>query len=187
MTCLRKESRKGLTDGLREFTQIDNERALEVGYLNRGVGTFKVRKPKVPEGCSEVTVRENSDELTLRTEEVGTLKTYYQRPLEKERWASPFVDHNWYAFCQALYEGKMYESYKDMSKAVGVKKPQEPQKAKALEKMKAAEEVGEEYYDPTREDNTKGRNETRLALWEEQLKDPIGALDKALKCVERQY
>ena len=52
--------------------------------------------------------------------------------------------------------------------------------------MKATKEVGEEYYS-TREDNIKGRNETRLALWEEHLKDPIGGLDKALKCVENQY
>ena len=37
--------------------------------------------------------------------------------------------------------------------------------------------------DSTREDNIKGRNETRLALWEEHLKDPIVALNKALKCV----
>ena len=28
---LRKESRKGLTDGLREFIKVDNERALDVG------------------------------------------------------------------------------------------------------------------------------------------------------------
>ena len=37
---------------------------------------FKVRRPNVPEGCPEVTVRESPDELTLRAEEVGTLKTY---------------------------------------------------------------------------------------------------------------
>ena len=36
-----KESRKGLTDGLREFTKIDNERALEVGYLDRSMGVCK--------------------------------------------------------------------------------------------------------------------------------------------------
>ena len=29
-----------------------------------------------------------------------------------------------------------------------------------------------------------GRNKTRLELWEEHLKDPIVAVDKALKCVE---
>ena len=37
---------------------------------------------------------------------------------------------------------------------------------------------------PERKDNLCGRNKTRLELWEERLKDPIVALDKALKCVE---
>ena len=50
--------------------------------------------------------------------------------------------------------------------------------------MKAAKDAGEEHYEPTREDNIRRRNETILALWEEHLKDPIVALDKALKCVE---
>ena len=49
----------------------------------------------------------------------------------------------------------MYEVHKDMSRAVGVKKPQGPQKAKAPQRMKAAKEAGEEYYDPMREDNIK--------------------------------
>ena len=30
-------------------------------------------------------------------------------------------------------------------------------------------------------------NKTRLELWEEHLKDPIAALDKALQFVESQY
>ena len=59
--------------------------------------------------------------------------------------------------------------------------------SKAPWKMKAADEAGEEYYDLTRVDNIKGRNQTRLALWEEHLKDPTVALDKDLKCVEIQY
>ena len=42
-------------------------------------------------------------------------------------------------------------------------------------------DAGEEYHEPTREESIKGRNETRLALWEAHLKDPIVALDKALK------
>ena len=53
--------------------------------------------------------------------------------------------------------------------------------------MKAAKDVGEEYYDPEREDNILGTNKTRLALWEEHLKVPIEALDKALKCVENSW
>ena len=58
VTNLGKESRKGLTDGLQEFMWVDNERALDVGSLRRGTGTFKVRKPKAPEGRSDVIVRE---------------------------------------------------------------------------------------------------------------------------------
>ena len=54
-----------------------------------------------------------------------------------------------------------------------------PKKAKVLWKMKAAKDSGEEYYDPDRKDNILGRNKTRLELWEERLKDPIVALDKA--------
>ena len=54
----------------------------------------------------------------------------------------------------------MHEPYKELSRAVGVKKPQEAQKAKALLKMKAAKKAGEEYYDTTREDNIK-RKKTR--------------------------
>ena len=71
---LDKESRRGLTDGSREFIKVDHERALDVGSLSRGTGTFQVRKPNVPEGCPEVIIRENSDELTLRAEEVVTSK-----------------------------------------------------------------------------------------------------------------
>ena len=37
---LGKESRKGIANGLREFIKTDNERALDVGALRRGTGTF---------------------------------------------------------------------------------------------------------------------------------------------------
>ena len=45
----------------------------------------------------------------------------------------------------------------------------------------------DEFDDSTWQDNILGRNQTRLELWEEHLKDPITALDKAPKCVENQY
>ena len=57
-----------------EFIKVDNERALDVGALRRGTRTFKVRKPKAPEGGSGVIARESPDELTLRAEEVNTSK-----------------------------------------------------------------------------------------------------------------
>ena len=51
VTNLCKESRKGLTEGLREFIKIDSERALEVGYLNRGLGKCKAESSRrMPRG-----------------------------------------------------------------------------------------------------------------------------------------
>ena len=77
-----------------------------------------------------------------------------------------------------------------MSKAAGAGKPSESQKAKALWVMMAATDTGgvEKFCDPARkDDNILGRNQTRLELWEKHLKDPIIALDKALKCLEDKY
>ena len=89
----------------------------------------------------------------------------------------PLVDADWYAFCQALYKGiegkdwqAMYFAYREMSRAMEVKKPQEAQKAKALWAMKAAKDRREEVYCSARKDNILGRNKTRLELWEEHLK-----------------
>ena len=58
VTNLGKDLGKGLTDRLREFKKVDTERALDVGAPRRGTGSFKVRKPKDPEG-SDVIVRES--------------------------------------------------------------------------------------------------------------------------------
>ena len=153
-------------------------------------GSRKLRK-----GCSDVIVRESPDELTLRVEEVNTSKALINvNHIEPERWSPVLVDADWYAFCQPLYKGiegedweEMYDSYRVMNVAVGVKKPQEAQKARALWAMKAAKDRREEFYDPAREDNVLERSKTRLELWKEHLKDPIAALDKASNCVESQY
>ena len=51
---------------------------------------------------------------------------------------------------------------------------------KALWAMKAAKDIEEEFYDPACKDNILGRNQTRLELWEEHLKEQIIALDKAV-------
>ena len=41
VTNLCEGSRKGLTEALRNFVQVDHHRALEVGYLREGLGSFK--------------------------------------------------------------------------------------------------------------------------------------------------
>ena len=51
-----------------------------------------------------------------------------------------------------------------MSRAAGVKKPNESPKAKALWKMKASKDRREEFYDPERQDNILGRHKSRLEL-----------------------
>ena len=53
--------------------------------------------------------------------------------------------------------------------------------------MKAVKDRKDEFYDPVRKDSILGRNKRNLELWEEHLKDPIVALDKAPKCVKDQY
>ena len=75
---------------------------------------LKVRKPRVPEGGSDVTIRESPDELTSRAEEVNTLKAYTGvNHLKLERWCPLLVDADWYAFCQALYEGIEGEDWEE--------------------------------------------------------------------------
>ena len=131
-----------------------------------------MRRLKFKEGCPEVSIREGPEELT----------------------GPPLVDADWCAFCQAIYKGiegkeweDLYEHCKEIGKVAGVRKTNDSQKARALWKMKAARDCGEDFYDPERKDNILGRKKKRLELWEEHLKDPIVALDKALKCVENQY
>ena len=82
---------------------------------------------------------------------------------------------------------ELYFRYRGMSKTAGAQKPSESHKAKALWAMKSAKDRRDEFYDSARKENILGRKQTRLELWGEHLKDPIIALDKALKCVENQY
>ena len=143
----------------------------------------------------EASSREGPEELTLRAEEVGSQKSCINVDhTAEDRWGPPLVDADWHAFCQAIHKGiegseweELYEHHKEMSKAGRVRKPNASQKAKALWKVKAGTDSGEDFYDPERKDNILGRNKTRLELWEEHLKDPIVALDKALKCMEKPY
>ena len=141
-----------------------------------------------------MSTREGPEELTPRAEEVGSRKLCINGGhVAEDRWGPPLADADWHAFCRAIYKGtegsewwKLYDYHKEMSKAVGIQKPHSSQKARALWRMKAARGSGGAY-DPERKDNILGRNKTRLELWEEHFKDPIVALDKALKRVENPY
>ena len=70
VTNLGKESRRGLTDGLRKFIKVDKKRALDVGAH----GNIPSSEAGSSGRGSDVIVRESPDELTLRAEEVNTSK-----------------------------------------------------------------------------------------------------------------
>ena len=61
-------------EGVRNFIEVDNHSALDVGYLKEGTMSFVVRRQKFVELCPEVSIREGPEQLTLRTEEVGSKK-----------------------------------------------------------------------------------------------------------------
>ncbi len=182
-------------DGLRKFIKVEIHCALDVGHLRKCARLFEVRRPKFKEECPEASIREGPEELTLRAEDVGSQKaSIHVDHTAEDRWRRPLVDADWHAFCQAIYKGSegsewedLYERHNVLSEAAGVRKPNESKKAKAFWKMKAAKDSGDDFYHPERKDNVLGISGTRLELWEEHLKDPIVALDNALKCVENQY
>ena len=86
VTGLCERVRNGIMEGLRNFIEVDNHCALDVGRGNEGRRPFEVRRPTFKEECPEASIREGSGELRLRTEEVG--------------WQGlPLVDADWHAFC----------------------------------------------------------------------------------------
>ena len=173
MTNLGKGIRKGLKDGLCGTSSgwiIIAPWMLESFFEVR---ELFARIPKVPEGGSDVAIRESPVELSLRAEEVNTSKAYIDvNHIESERWSPPLVNADWYAFYQALYKGiegedweEMYDSYKVMSRAVGVKKPQGAKKAKALRAMTAAKDSKEELYGLARWSCGKNISRIQVLRW----------------------
>ena len=119
-----ERSRKGLTQGLREFIEIDNQRAQEVRHL-KAWELFKVQRLKGSQGY------------------------IYVRPHRKREMVTP-----WLRRCTKASKektGEMYEAYKELSRPVRVKKPQ-AQKAKSPLENEGRRE-NNKYYDATREDN----------------------------------
>ena len=78
--------RKGLAQGLREFMNIDNQRALEFGYLGQGMGKIQCTKAESSRRMPRGDGQESPDELTLRAEEGGASNTHINVDhTEKER------------------------------------------------------------------------------------------------------
>ena len=66
--------------------------------MRRGMRPFYVQKPKFSEDDPEAAIREGADELTLRAEEVTTLKACINIDhIEDGRWGPPLADAGWHA------------------------------------------------------------------------------------------
>ena len=73
---------------------------------SRKGNTEGLRRPTFEEGCSEVSIREGPQELTLRAEEVGSQKACINVDhTAEDTWGSPLFDADWHAFCQVIYKG----------------------------------------------------------------------------------
>ena len=70
-----------------------------MGYLKEGTRSCEVRTPKFEEECPEVSISEVFEELTLRTEVVGSKKACIDvDDIAEDRWGPPLVDADWHAF-----------------------------------------------------------------------------------------
>ena len=143
-------------EGLRSFIKEDIHRAVDVGRLRKGIRPFKVQKPNVSEDYPEAAIREGAVELTMRADEVRTLKACINIDhIEDDRWGRRWLMRTGMLSANQIYKGtrgekweELYCHYREVSRATGATKPSESQKAKALWAMKAAKDRGEEFYDP---------------------------------------
>ena len=187
-----KEAEEASWTGVRRLAEADNHSAVDVGDLRRGTPSVNEKEPQFSEAFPEAVIIEGANELTLRSDEVGTQRAFTNAEhIEFERWRPPPVDADCHAFCQAIHKGiegkeweDLYYHFRELSQAAGAKKPSASQKAKAIWAKKAAWDRSEDFDDPARKEDILGRTETRLELWQEHRKDPLAALAKsvAIRC-----
>ena len=159
-----------------------------------GEGNRTISPRRKPDRTGETTAafqdqtkrKIGEDHSEVLREGVGTLKTCIN------------VDHYVFFFGRGTaIRGRSLarlfakRSMKELKQVTGkscifITEPNESQRAKALWPMKAAKDREEDFYDLARKENILGRSQTRQELWREHLKDPIEALDKALRKWENQ-
>ena len=76
VTDLHERSRRCVVDGLRSFIKAENHRAVAMGHLRQGTRSLHVQKPNFSEAFPEAAIRDGADELTLRADEVRTLRAF---------------------------------------------------------------------------------------------------------------
>ena len=173
------------------------EKIHRIGQFPCNGGGPLAQRPAALQGReTEYEWRPFSDDLTPRAEEFGTLKACINVDhIGENIWGPPLVDADWYVFSQAIYKKELKDvsgksctinHYRERSMATGAKNQVRVRRQRRCG-LRRQQKTGDEFSDSARKGKILGRNQTRLELWEEYLKDPITALNKALKCVENQY
>ena len=99
-----------LVVGLQERSRLkmmeEHHEASKIGDLEKNLESLSVVKPKFTTDFREAVVREGADELTLRKEEEGMLRTFIDTTnVGDSGWRPPFMDEDWDATCQVIYNG----------------------------------------------------------------------------------
>ena len=122
-------------DGLRRFLMVDNYEAVKVGDLegDHGVPIFTTDFP-------------GADELTLRAEEEGMLRTFIDTTdVGDNYWKPPLVDEDWHAICQAIFQSvegpeweTMYYNNKDSTTRSNARNLEKTRRPRAFEMKQVA-------------------------------------------------
>ena len=191
---LQQQSRLKKTNELRRFIEVDSWEAVQIGDLERHTELLKVVRPNINKAfffLSNAYVREELDELTLRSGEAGMQRAFINTNNEEDNeWRPPLVVEDWHAACQAIHNGveqaewaNVYYKFVEMSREINAHSPGGSNMTNMLWKMSEAKE--EATTSTTRHTSMINRNVVRQEQWIRHLQSPVLALSGALRRVEQ--
>ena len=93
---LQEQKKLKKMDELRRFSEVDNHETVKIGDEEKNSAIKAVGPDFNQKGV---------DELTLRTGEEGTLRSF-TNTAKTRTWGPPLLDEDWHAVCQAIQQGR---------------------------------------------------------------------------------
>ena len=105
---LQEQNRLKIMDEVKEVHRGGQSRGGEDRRLGEELGGDQSGRARLQQRrFPQAAVREAVDELTLRREEEGMLRTFIDTTnVGDSRWRPPMVDAGWHAICQTIYRGR---------------------------------------------------------------------------------
>ena len=177
VTGLQQRSRLKVIAELRKFITMDSRQAVKTGDLEKTQESLPVVKPQFTADFPEAVVREGADELTLRAEEQGMLRTFIDTAdVGESRWRPPL---DWHAARPSRKSSRERSgknctvSFWKLARRVNLRLPSTSRKAEVLWKVRDAKANGEEYYNQGCGRHIDSGVAVRQAMWEEHLQSPV--------------